>query len=300
MSDVLGESVPPDVHDVPELKLADESRATTTLGELNLESWMERDLSVALQGQTGLLLVAGPPASGRSTTVTTIVESLNNNARKIVTLDDHLAGNLNATAKLPEASLRDDSFPTMLHSVLGNEAGIVVVGELTNATTTSMAMRIARGGHLVISTIESRDAIGTILKLLEMNIEPPLIASSLQFVLAQRMARLLCPKCKRPRALSPWEMPLLADVCGGNAQLNDPVGCDECGNTGYNDKRAIFEMLAIGDGLRHTILRTPQPHEVHAAARACAYTSLIDTGYRLVAEGVTSMEEIEKVMAQGK
>ena len=277
------------------LRLLD--RGTTLLGVETL-GMSKRDHGIfdkILDLPHGIVLVTGPTGSGKTTTLYAGLSQINNVERKIITIEDpveyHLCG-INQIQVSEKAGL---TFSRGLRSVLRHDPDVVLVGEIRDRETADIAVQASLTGHLVFSTLHTNDAPGAMTRLVDMGIEPYLIASSLEVVMAQRLVRLICPDCREeyvpedPRAL--------------RSEFGDDVpetlfrgrGCRECQGSGYRGRTGVFEIMPVDDELRSMILERTSANMIRKAATASGMKSLREDGWRLVRSGMTTLEEVLRV-----
>ncbi len=172
------------------------------------------------------------------------------------------------------------------------------MGEIRDAETAQIAMQAAATGHLVLSTVHAQDVIRTVFRLIDLGVEPYLLASALNLVVAQRLVRELCPHCKVAVRPKPQQLMRLGKQGEGLRQIHVPGGCPQCLQTGYLGRRSLFELLDVTEDFRDVILNRPSLQELRRAIGPNLFHSLQDSGLRLVAEGVTSLEEVDRVVGQ--
>ena len=247
----------------------------------------------------GMLLVTGPTGSGKSTTLYSCLNKLNRGDRNLVTCEDpveyQIAG-INQVQTNPKAGL---TFASALKSFLRQDPDIIMVGEIRDGETAKIAVEAALTGHLVLSTLHTNDAAGAISRLVEMKVEPFLVASALIGVLAQRLARCICPNCKesfRPpaEAVRKFGMTVYGDH---DIQFYRGRGCDHCKMTGFRGRSGIHEVLTIGERVRNLILQRASTAEIRQAAIEDGMKTMQDDGVRKTLDGVTSMEECLRVVS---
>jgi type II secretory ATPase GspE/PulE/Tfp pilus assembly ATPase PilB-like protein len=153
-------------------------------------------------------------------------------------------------------------------------------------------------GHLVVSTLHTKDSIGSVFRLLDLGVEPYLVASSLHIVISQRLARELCPYCKRAVRATEEQLRQMGRAGKGVRELFVAVGCPRCLKTGYSGRRAFFEMLTCNEAMREVIVRSPTPKQIEAALQGARFTPLEESGYQLVAQGLTAFDEIERAVGR--
>ncbi len=239
----------------------------------------------------GLFLATGPTGSGKTTTLYAILQASYTTTKKIITIEDPVEYELHGVAQIPVKPGRGFSFATGLRAILRQDPNVVMVGEIRDAETAEIAIRAALTGHQVLSTLHTNDAAGAVTRLVDMGIEPFLVASSLDGVLAQRLVRRLCPACRRvtaPSAAVREKFPI------PEGEYWTATGCDECRGIGYRGRVGIFELLEIIPDLRELILQRRSSAELKARVRG-KMTTLFDDGIRKAGAGVTSLEEIVRV-----
>lgn len=277
------------------VRVLDMASAPQYLDQLNLPPWMLQDLRKTSRQSAGMILVCGPTGSGKTTTLYSILRDVDVSQRNVITIEDPVEYQIEGVTQMPIDTKQGNTFHSMLRSVLRQDPDVLLVGEIRDAETAATAMQAAMTGHLVLSTVHSKDTVGTIFRLLDLGVEPFLVASSLNLILAQRLIRLLCPHCKGGRKPTPSET---MQICRPGSEVDRiyyAVGCPRCFNTGYNGRRALFELLTMNDSLRDIILKKPTMGDIRDELKRSVFTSLQDSGHKLVADGTTSMEEVERV-----
>ena len=243
----------------------------------------------------GIVLVTGPTGSGKTSTLYTALQEINDAERKIVTIEDPIEYQLRGVNQIQVSEKSGLTFARGLRSILRHDPDVILIGEIRDQETAQIAVQASLTGHLVFSTLHTNDAPGALTRLVDMGVEPYLVASSLEAVLAQRLVRLLCPKCKavddspaarayRGRIGIPEETPIYR-----------AVGCRECRQTGFHGRQAIFEWMDTNNEIRQLILQNASTDVIRDAARRAGMTTLAEDGRRLVREGRTTIEEILSV-----
>jgi type IV pilus assembly protein PilB len=246
----------------------------------------------------GIVLVTGPTGSGKTTTLYSALSDLNKPGVNISTAEDPVEYNLHG---INQVQMHDEiglNFAAALRAFLRQDPDVIMVGEIRDAETARIAMQAAITGHLVFSTVHTTGTIGTIFRLLDLGVEPYLIAQGLHLVLAQRLVRQLCPYCKKPTRPTAEQAARLPDGGKGINKIYVPGGCPRCLSTGYSGRRAFFELLSSNDALRDVIIKTPSMQDVEKALATTRFEKLQQTGYQLVAEGVVAFDEIEKAVGR--
>ncbi len=280
------------------MRILDQSSAVLSLTNMGFLPEQAAAYESSFRKPYGALLVTGPTGSGKSTTLYATLSELNDPTRNIVTVEDpveYRLPNINQVQTNNRAGL---SFASALRSILRQDPDIVLVGEIRDKETGVIAIEAALTGHLVLSTLHTNDAPSTPLRLLEMGIEPFLIAASLDCVLAQRLARRLCGECKEQYTPHPEDL----TAAGWNNRTAMPtelfraVGCKACGGTGYRGRLAIHEVMLVNEEIERLIVHRGSTDDVRRAAMENGMIPLREDGLRKVGNGLTTIEEISRVI----
>jgi type IV pilus assembly protein PilB len=247
----------------------------------------------------GMILVTGPTGSGKSTTLYATLNILNKVDSNIITVEDpveYRLGGVNQVQMNPKAGL---TFASALRSILRSDPDIVLIGEIRDAETAQIAVQAALTGHLVLSTLHTNNAPSAVTRLTEMGIEPFLVSSAVDCVLAQRLVRTLCEKCKEyyqptAEALKEARVPLLPD--GSIPRLYRPVGCNTCGNTGYRGRMAVHEVMLMSEDIERMTVERKSSEDIGRLAQEQGMLTLRQDGILKVLEGRTSLEELFRVI----
>jgi general secretion pathway protein E len=282
------------------IRVLDDRGIPHSLDELGLAGYMYDRLRRTCDQDHGLLLVCGPTGSGKTTTLYNALRQIDRYSRNVVTIEDPVEYQLDNVTQIPvnTAGIKDNTFGSLLRSVLRQDPDVILVGEIRDEETARTAMQAAMTGHLVFSTVHAKDTIAAVFRLLDLKVEPYLVANSLDLVLAQRLVRVLCDGCKRAVPIAPGVATRLGKYLGGKSQMYSATGCGRCLRTGYRGRRALFELLDFTDDLRDVILREPSIHAMKRVIENGHFTTLAQSGWRLVAEGVTTLEEVDHVAGQ--
>jgi len=240
----------------------------------------------------GIILVTGPTGSGKSTTLYTFLRQLNTKERRIVTIEDPVENKLDGVIQIavkPEIGL---TFAAGLRSILRGDPNVIMVGEMRDLETTEIAVRGALTGHLVFSTLHTNDAVGGISRLLDMGVEPFLIASSVRAFLAQRLVRTLCEHCKTPATVDPGYLQQIGYPLEWQDKIMEAKGCRACRDTGFRGRMAIVEICETTNKLQEMITQDRPQSELKAQAIADGMMPLRKFGWSKVAEGVTTIDEV--------
>jgi type II secretion system protein E len=277
------------------LRLLDRSSVLLGLDKLGMSP---RDLDIMrmiLERPHGIILVTGPTGSGKTTTLYAALSRINDIQRKIITIEDPIEYQLHGVNQIQVSRKAGLTFASGLRSILRHDPDVVLVGEIRDTETAEIAIQASLTGHLVFSTLHTNDAPSALTRLVDMGIEPYLVASSLEAVLAQRLVRVVCPDCKEP--LGKNEMAPLRQRFGEELPrtLYKGRGCRQCQGTGYRGRIGIFEMMLVTDDIRSRILENASAPELRKVAANQGMRSLRDDGFRHLHEGRTTIEEILRV-----
>jgi general secretion pathway protein E len=248
--------------------------------------------------ESGMILVCGPTGSGKTTTLYAVLRDIDINQRNVVTIEDPVEIQLEGVTQIPVNDAQGNSFSALLRSVLRQDPDVILVGEIRDAETARVAVQAGMTGHLVFSTVHSRDAISGMFRLLDLGVEPYVVASGLHVVVAQRLVRQLCSHCKVPVVPTPdQEKRMAAARVTGVKKIFQPKGCKRCLGTGHLGRRGIYEVLVATDKLRDALLKNPTIEGCKQGLTPENFLPMAENAYRLVAEGACCMDEIEKSIA---
>jgi type IV pilus assembly protein PilB len=251
----------------------------------------------------GTILVTGPTGSGKSTTLYATLRELNSPEKNIITVEDPVEygiGGVNQVQVNPKIGL---TFASGLRSILRSDPDVVMIGEIRDTETAKISVKAALTGHLVLATLHTNDAPSAVTRLTDMGVEPFLISSAVDCVIAQRLARRLCERCKRPTKLEAETLSGLGlpterfarEVEGYN--FHDAVGCERCGGTGYRGRIGVYEMMVVTDDIRKVILKRASADEVRETAEEVGMIPLREDGLLKAAQGITAIEEVLRTVA---
>ncbi len=246
----------------------------------------------AISKPNGAILVTGPTGSGKSTTLYGALNVLNDGERSILTIEDPVEQRMVGVKQMQIAPKAGVTFDVGLRSMLRADPDVIMVGEIRDRETAHIAVEAALTGHLVLSTLHTRDAPSALGRLMDMGIEPFLVSSAIDCVVAQRLVRMLCTHCKRPQQLSDA---VLAEHGLTGAQPLEAVGCSRCGGSGYRGRVGLYEVMSVGERIRTLILEHGSVDEIAAAAEESGMARLRDDGMAKVRAGQTSIAEIERM-----
>jgi general secretion pathway protein E len=283
------------------LRLLDRVHAPLDLAELGFTGAIREQLTSLLNLPSGMLLVTGPTGSGKTSTLYAALQLLNSRERKILTVEDPVEYQLPRINQIPVRPAIGLNFATLLRSLLRQDPDILLVGEIRDLETARIAAQASLTGHLLLSTLHTNDAVGAIIRLVDMGLEDYLIAAVLKGVLAQRLVRCLCPACRKPYRPEPELLrhPRLAAASDAKAILYRPGGCEACGGSGYRGRTAIAELLVFDEQLSRCVVARADAGALLAEAFAGGFVDLHSDGLSKAIAGVTSLEEVLRVTGTG-
>jgi type IV pilus assembly protein PilB len=279
------------------IRILDKDNAQRTLDDLGMDGSARERFEGAFRQAYGAVLVTGPTGSGKSTTLYAALQEINDVERNIITIEDPVEYRLSGINQINVNRKAGLDFATGLRSILRADPDIVMVGEIRDGETARIAIEAALTGHMMLSTLHTNDAPGAITRLTKMGIESFLIASSVDCVVAQRLARKLCVHCKQ-RTIVPPQALIDAEIrVGGEIEAYEPVGCSRCGQSGYRGRAGIFSVMALSETIKEMIVAQVAEAEIAARARQEGMLTLREDGVDKVRAGLTSLEEIVRVTA---
>ena len=276
------------------MRLLDKQAGRLTLQHLGMSERDRTLMTEAVKKPHGIILVTGPTGSGKTTTLYASLVSLNDGTRNILTVEDPIEYHLEGIGQTQVNSKVEMTFARGLRAILRQDPDVVMIGEIRDKETAEIAVQASLTGHLVLSTLHTNTAIGSVTRLVDMGIEPFLLSSSLLGVLAQRLVRVLCPSCKQPYQADAAECALLGIDPATPPTLHHAVGCNECRQLGYRGRTGIYELVMFDDALRTLVHNGASEQEMTKHARHFG-PSIRDDGMRKVREGATTLEEVLRV-----
>ncbi|MBS6043210.1 MAG: Flp pilus assembly complex ATPase component TadA [Clostridium baratii] len=243
----------------------------------------------------GMLLVTGPTGSGKTSTLYSLLKDLKNEENNIITLEDPVEYSVEGIVQVNVNTKAGLNFSSGLRAILRQDPDIIMVGEIRDEETATMAMRSAITGHTVLSTLHTNDAASTIIRLLDMEIPPYLICSSLTGVVAQRLSRKLCDNCKEEYLASSYEKELLGVSNEEEVKLYKAVGCSKCSESGYKGRTGIFEIMVISQKIKEMIYKRENISDIRRQAIKEGMRTLFESGRNLVLDGKTSINELMRI-----
>jgi general secretion pathway protein E len=280
------------------IRVQDTALAPLHVSDLNLPDWMLKEVEYAIEQDSGMVLVCGPTGSGKTTTLYSLIRSSDTASRNFVTIEDPVEIQIEGVTQIPVDEAEGKTFSALLRSVLRQDPDVIMVGEIRDPETARIAMQAAITGHLVFSTVHTTSTLGTVFRLLDLGVEPYLLAQGLHLVIAQRLVRQLCPYCKKAVKPTAEQLAKLPNGGEGITKIFTRGGCARCLSTGFSGRRAFFELLHTSEELREVIVRSPTMGEISKTLANTRFEKLSQTGYQLVAEGAVSFDEIEKAVGR--
>ncbi|MEP0845103.1 MAG: Flp pilus assembly complex ATPase component TadA, partial [Phycisphaerae bacterium] len=268
------------------LRVLDTAVLPAHLGDLGLTPMMLKQIRGVCHLDAGMIIVSGPTGSGKTTTLYTCIKALDWHTRNVVTIEDPIEYHMDGITQIQVEAKKGRDFHDILKSVLRQDPDVILVGEIRDHETAKTALQAAMTGHLVFTTLHARDSIGSVFRLLDLGVEPYMIANSVSICLAQRLVRVLCPHCKRPYRPRPSQLIAMKMENKAVDHLYTQVGCRRCLGVGYWGRAAIFELLHFNDQLRDALMTTRTIHDIRRAAGEFTYQTLVESGYRKVLEGL--------------
>jgi general secretion pathway protein E/type IV pilus assembly protein PilB len=279
------------------LRILDRQKGIVPLEALGLADDHLQQLKLMIARPEGIILVTGPTGSGKTTSLYSVLNHINSEGIHIMTLEDPVEYPMALVRQTSVAESAKLDFANGIRSMMRQDPDVILVGEIRDAETAEMAFRAAMTGHQVYSTLHSNSAIGAIPRLLDIGVLPDIMAGNIIGIVAQRLVRRLCDHCKAPYHAEPFEIQLLgATAEGPRPVLFRATGCERCDYQGYRGRLAIMELLRIDRGIDELIARRATAHEVRSRALAQGFVTLADDGLRRVLAGVTSLEELGRVV----
>ncbi len=279
------------------MRLLDKQAGRLNLSGLGMAPQTLETLNHLIHQPHGIILVTGPTGSGKTTTLYAGLGQLDTTRYNIMTVEDPIEYDLDGVGQTQVNSKIELNFARALRAILRQDPDIIMIGEIRDLETAQIAVQASLTGHLVLATLHTNDSVGAVTRLVDMGVEPFLVASSLLGVLAQRLVRRICPECRKPHTPDAAECKLLevaADECR-ELTIYTPVGCSVCGNTGYQGRTGVYELMQVDDKMRSLIHDGASESKLREQARALGMQSIRQDGLRWVRAGETSLEEVLRV-----
>jgi general secretion pathway protein E len=285
------------------LRLLNQKKEAYTMDRLGMSAEEQSQITHVLDYPHGIILVTGPTGSGKSTSLNAFLRKINSTDLRIITIEDPIeyeVPGVNQMQVRPEIGL---TFADALRHVLRQDPDVIMVGEIRDRDTAEIAIRASLTGHLVFSTLHTNDAPGAITRLVDMGIEPFLVASAIELVIAQRLVRRLCPECSRLEPITKVKLLENLAILGCNpaeaelvSELKSPVGCDRCRGTGYRGRVGIFEIFRLNDEMHELVLKRESTRTLTECARSHGMRTLGQSGWEKVKAGYTTFDEVLRVI----
>lgn len=276
------------------MRLAQKKALTRNKSELGFSPSELQAFDDILKNPNGILLVTGPTGSGKSTTLYTALSELNKEDVNIVTVEDPVEANIDGINQVQVNVKAELTFASALRSILRQDPDIIMIGEIRDGETAQIAVQASITGHLVVSTLHTNSAAGSINRLINMGVEGYLLADSLVGIIAQRLVRRLCPYCKKPHSITDTERRIMGIRADVNPEIYEPVGCERCDNTGYSGRIGIYEIMKITPPLKELISRNASVSELKQMGMREGMHTLRQSATMLVIKGITSVHEMIK------
>ncbi|WP_203544540.1 GspE/PulE family protein [Desulfovibrio sp. JC022] len=277
------------------LRILDRSKNILNLEDLGLKGPDLELFRKVLAQPHGIVLVTGPTGSGKTTSLYAGLSELPRDDKNIVTVEDPVEYQLSGVNQVQVNKAAGMTFATTIRSFLRQDPDIILVGEIRDQETASTAVQASLTGHLVLSTLHTNDAATAVTRMLDMGIEPFLLASSLSLVLGQRLVRVNCKHCSRTVEVSENTYKLFEETEGLPLSQTAGAGCEHCNFTGFSGRRGVYELIPVTEDMRGLIMEVASSDQIKAYAREMGRETMVDHGVRLVKEGVTTLEEVVRV-----
>ena len=276
------------------MRILDKTSLMLGLPDLGFLSDDQAKFEQCINLPDGIILVTGPTGSGKTTTLYGCLNYMNKPDRKLITVEDPVEYQMNGINQVPVNASIGMTFPAALRSILRQAPNIIMIGEIRDNETASIAVNASLTGHLVLSTLHTNDAPSAIARLVDIGVKPFLVSSSVRAVVAQRLVRRLCPACKKPGELSEYEMSALQIEPGmlSQARVMQPAGCEACRGKGFKGRMGIFEMFLVDDEVRNMVNNNASTISLRQRARELGMRTLREDGVRKVLAGLTTADEV--------
>ena len=282
------------------MRLLSEKAEKFTLEGLGFSKENQKKIMEAIAKPYGMILATGPTGSGKTTTLYTILKTLNKKESAIITIEDPIEYAIDNIKQIQVNSRTNMTFANGLRSILRQDPDIIMVGEIRDEETAGLAVNTALTGHLLLSTLHTNDAATTLPRLLDMKVEPYLTASTVNIAIGQRLVRKICLKCKVSKNLTETEVKSLSDIVklrlSGDKKIYRGKGCESCNLTGYDGRVGIHEVLVVDNNIREGILKRGSSDSIKQIAVKSGMKTMIEDGLDKVFDGITSVEEVLRVV----
>ena len=276
------------------MRITNKGNLTRDISELGFSESERKVFTHILKNPHGIILVTGPTGSGKSTTLYTALSELNTEAVNIITVEDPVEANVAGINQVQTNVKAGLTFASALRSILRQDPDIIMIGEIRDGETASIAVQASITGHLVVSTLHTNSAASTVSRLEDMGIESYLIADSVVGIIAQRLVRRLCPRCKQKRLANEDELEILG-MEGQEVEIYEPVGCPNCDNSGYRGRIGVYEIMEVNNDVKRCIAKGGDADAIKDVALQNGMSTLRMSATRYVLQGITSVSEMIKV-----
>nr|MBQ8252081.1 Flp pilus assembly complex ATPase component TadA [Lachnospiraceae bacterium] len=277
------------------MRITNKGNLTRDISELGFNEEERKVFTHILKNPHGIILVTGPTGSGKSTTLYTALSELNTEYVNIITVEDPVEANVAGINQVQTNVKAGLTFASALRSILRQDPDIIMIGEIRDGETASIAVQASITGHLVVSTLHTNSAASTVSRLADMGVESYLIADSVVGIIAQRLVRRLCARCKQKRLANADELEVLGFGENEQIEIYAPVGCPNCDNSGYRGRIGVYEIMEVSNDVKRIIARGGDADQIKEAALKNGMNTLRMSATRYVLEGVTSVSEMIKV-----
>lgn len=278
------------------LRILDREKGIVPLDNLQLDANSYQELKLMMSRPTGILLVTGPTGSGKTTTLYSMLNELNDEEVNIMTLEDPVEYPM---SMIRQTSINEDigmTFAAGIRALLRQDPDIILIGEIRDAETAEMALRAAMTGHQVFATLHTNSALGAIPRLFDIGVPPSILSGNIIGIMGQRLVRKLCPSCKKPYHPDPFERELVGFEKDSQAVLYHAEGCELCGNVGYKGRIAVMETLRFTDGIDELILAKASQHQLLEMAVSQGFHTMLHNALARVRAGDTTLDEVSRVV----
>jgi general secretion pathway protein E len=285
------------------LRLLNKKKEAYTMDKLGMSAEEQSQIKQVLDYPHGIILVTGPTGSGKSTSLNAFLRQINSTDLRIITIEDPIEYEVPGVNQMQVRSEIGLTFASALRHVLRQDPDVIMVGEIRDRETADIAIRASLTGHLVFSTLHTNDAPGAITRLVDMGIEPFLVASAIELVIAQRLVRRLCPECNKSAPMTKIKLLESLSILGCNpaeaegiTELRSPVGCDRCRGTGYRGRIGLFEIFRLNEDMHTLVLKRESTRTLALSAREHGMRTLGQSGWEKVKAGYTTLDEVLRVI----
>ncbi len=285
------------------MRLLDPGVASFSMDKLDLNPLLLKVMQEQLKRPNGLIITTGPTGSGKTTALYAFLRAVHDSEKKIITIENPVEYKLEGIVQTQVGP--DYTFSSGLRAILRQDPDIIMIGEIRDREVAETAIHAAQTGHLVFSTLHTNSAVGGFPRLIDLGVDPRIIGSSVNIMLGQRLARVLCTTCKQSYEASPAEAELVTNIAQNYPEplfiptpliIYKAVGCSSCGNTGFKGRTSVFEAVIIDNAVEEVVIRDPREHLILEAAKQQKIPTMAQDGITKVLAGVTSLEELERVV----